>query len=159
MLDHSNRIESVYSKEALTDAKKAWLYAREMETILPADIVDIHLRLMGKIDPEVAGKYRHYPVRIGWQVKPFKGMEEFERRLQLLCDYMNDTGSKEDPEKRTKYAHIEYEDIHPFGDGNGRSGRIIYNWHRLKLGLPIHVVHEGDEQYKYYEWFDKSIPI
>ena len=25
-------------------------------------------------------------------------------------------------------AHVRYESIHPFTDGNGRSGRVIYRW-------------------------------
>lgn len=157
-LDHSNRIESVYTKAALEDAKKAWRHIVSLDRITPADIVDVHLILMAKLDPEVAGKFRSYPVRIGWQIKPFKGMEYFEARLKSMCDRMNDTTSKVDPEEQVKKEHVEYEDIHPFGDGNGRSGRIFYNWHRLRLGLPIHVIHEGDEQFAYYQWFKEVIP-
>jgi len=53
----------------------------------------------------------------------------------------------------TKQCHVLFEKIHPFIDGNGRTGRMVYNWHRLKLGLPIHIIHEGKEQFKYYKWF------
>lgn len=31
-------------------------------------------------------------------------------------------------------AHAEYETLHPFTDGNGRSGRVIWAWQMLKLG-------------------------
>lgn len=31
------------------------------------------------------------------------------------------------------YAHGQYESLHPFTDGNGRSGRAIYAWHCLRL--------------------------
>jgi len=46
----------------------------------------------------------------------------------------------------------EYRDNNP-AYGNGRVGRILYNIHRLLLGLPIHVIHEGKEQKEYYTWF------
>ena len=158
-LDHSNRIESVFSEDALEDAIKAWEYTCSLDKLEPSDVVDIHQMLMGRIDPEIAGKYRSYAIRIGWEVKPFPGMEAFERKLKQICDVMNDKTVGGDLEKLTKEMHIEYEDLHCFGDGNGRSGRILYNWHRQRLGLPIHVIHEGDEQYEYYKWFEKDIPM
>lgn len=30
-------------------------------------------------------------------------------------------------------AHVEYESLHPFTDGNGRSGRMLYRWHQYQL--------------------------
>lgn len=53
-----------------------------------------------------------------------------------------------------KNHHVEYEIIHPFVDGNGRTGRMFMNWERLKGGLPILVIHEGEEQQEYYKWFN-----
>ena len=54
----------------------------------------------------------------------------------------------------TKMIHVIFEKIHPFRDGNGRVGRILYNIHRLLVGLPIHIIHEGVEQMEYYKWFE-----
>lgn len=31
-------------------------------------------------------------------------------------------------------AHVNYEMLHPFTDGNGRSGRALWVWHMLKIG-------------------------
>lgn len=78
-----------------------------------------------------------------------------------LCDAMNtpSSGDKEVDSAHAKLVHVEFEDLHPFPDGNGRTGRILYNWHRIQLGLPVHVIHEGDEQYDYYQWFHKARPI
>jgi hypothetical protein len=52
-----------------------------------------------------------------------------------------------------KKAHVAFETIHPFVDGNGRIGRILMNWQRLQEGLPILIIHEGPEQMEYYKWF------
>ena len=53
----------------------------------------------------------------------------------------------------SKTLHVKYEKIHPFVDGNGRTGRIFMNWWRIKNNLPILVIHEGKEQMDYYKWF------
>ncbi len=156
-LDHSNRIESEYSKQALTDAKKAWNLALTADKMTVPYILEIQKTLLHRIEPENVG-FRTFPIRIGWQVKSFDSIETFLRQLGMICEAMN---LPADANKATlaKNAHIAFEEIHPFPDGNGRTGRILYNWHRLKLGLDIHVIHEGDEQYEYYQWFDKERPI
>ncbi len=59
-------------------------------------------------------------------------------------------------ERYSKMLHVEYERIHPFVDGNGRTGRMFMNWWRMKNGLPVLVIHEGEEQMDYYQWFKDS---
>lgn len=46
------------------------------------------------------------------------------------------------------YAHAEFESIHPFFDGNGRTGRFILNYILMKNGLyPINVMRERENEY------------
>jgi DNA phosphorothioation-dependent restriction protein DptG len=68
------------------------------------------------------------------------------------------TNNDSDNERICKAYHIEFEGIHPFEDGNGRVGRILLNVHRISVGLPILIIHEGAEQMKYYEWFRETQP-
>ena len=49
--------------------------------------------------------------------------------------------------------HVKFESIHPFVDGNGRTGRLLMNWIRIKIGLPILVIKES-EKFEYYKWFE-----
>ena len=53
----------------------------------------------------------------------------------------------------TKIAryHIEFERIHPFEDGNGRTGRLIINYKLLKNNLPPVVIAKED-RVKYFEF-------
>jgi hypothetical protein len=51
-----------------------------------------------------------------------------------------------------KNAHIRFERIHPFVDGNGRTGRMLMWWHERMLGLEPTLI-KAEEKEKYYEWF------
>jgi hypothetical protein len=59
-------------------------------------------------------------------------------------------------EKTSRDLHVSYEKIHPFVDGNGRTGRMLMNWWRVREGLPLLVIHEGKEQREYYKWFKQQ---
>ena len=49
--------------------------------------------------------------------------------------------------------HLRFESIHPFIDGNGRTGRLILNLELIKAGfLPVNV--KFTERARYYECFD-----
>ena len=59
--------------------------------------------------------------------------------------------------KIAKY-HIEFEKIHPFEDGNGRTGRLLINYELLKNNIPP-VVIEKEDRVKYFEFLRNNDDI
>ena len=147
-LKESNYIEREYGELALKDAIKAWDFAyKNKDNINLSVILEIHNILMKNLNPRIAGRLRTCSVRIGAQVKLFVNLQLLEEDLKKFIKEYNSL-TKGSPKK----AHIHFEDIHPFEDGNGRVGRILMLAHRINLGLPILVIKES-EKYDYYEWF------
>jgi len=86
---------------------------------------------------------------VGGRFCPFTSPALLEHDILKWIDTHCDAKTDE----TIKKAHIAFEKIHPFEDGNGRVGRIILNFQRVKAGLPILVIHTGKEQQEYYKWF------
>jgi Fic family protein len=55
--------------------------------------------------------------------------------------------------ERIARFHLEFEGIHPFIDGNGRTGRLIMNLDLIRCGYPPINVKFADRR-KYYDAFD-----
>lgn len=66
----------------------------------------------------------------------------------FVYNYNND---KQDIFTKIAKYHIEFESIHPFEDGNGRTGRLLINYELLKNNLPP-VVISKDDRVKYFEF-------
>lgn len=156
-LRESNAIEGVHSERALNDAVQAWNFLIKQETMTVSVVKETHRILMQSKDawePEswgdarkYSGNFRDCPVYIGG--REAVGHVLIESFLRTWCDDMNDEFGDD-----WKALHIEYERIHPFLDGNGRTGRMFMNWHRLKMGRPLLVVWKKEVK-DYYSWFNR----
>ena len=115
-------------------------------------ILDIHsLVLMS--DAENRGRYRKVPVHILGAAhtppQPYLIQPELE---QLLKNYIKWKEQKHIIEA-VALLHLEFEAIHPFIDGNGRTGRLLLNFELIKHGfLPVDI--KFTDRRKYYDAFD-----
>jgi Fic family protein len=160
-LKESNAIEGEYSKEALEDAIYAWEYLKSLPMPFNSEAVKwTHYFLMERLRPDIAGMYRACDVSIGGSIKPFISLDLIESDVKYqmmgIAKSIENTDKISDTRKMSfaKEEHVKFEYIHPFEDGNGRVGRMYWNLHRLKFGLPIEVIRESEKKL-YYEWFDK----
>ena len=87
---------------------------------------------------------------------PPRGKGVVENKMADLPDFLNDDNSfPVDPLLKMAMAHYQFEAIHPFRDGNGRTGRIlciIYLIQKNLLDLPIlylsaYILQHKDEYY------------
>ena len=140
-LRESNYIEDEYRPEALEDSVKAWRYTLQCKKMALEDVLRIHKQLMATIRPDIAGQLRRVNVRVGMWLAPNPGSVR-----RMLYQWLPEANSPSIMEEYLRDVHVMFERIHPFEDGNGRVGRILYNWQRVRNGLPIHVIHEGEEQ-------------
>ena len=141
-------LEVIGHKEAFDYVKQLVSENAEISENL---IKDIHyLVLADKKDDR--GVYRRIPVRImGAAHEPVQPYLIIPKMEELLEQYKN---SKEDIVTKLARFHIEFEDIHPFIDGNGRTGRLLINLELMKAGYPPIDIKFSD-RLKYYEAFDE----
>lgn len=98
------------------------------------------------------GVYRRVPVRIMGAVhetaQPYLIVTKME---ELLRNYL---ASEEHIVTKLARFHIEFEGIHPFIDGNGRTGRLLVNLELMKAGYPPIDIKFTD-RIAYYNAFDE----
>ena len=101
---------------------------------------------------EDRGVYRRVPVRImGAQhepVQPYLIAPKMEELLRTFAE------SREHIVTKLARFHIEFEGIHPFIDGNGRTGRLLINLELMKAGYPPIDIKFTD-RITYYNAFDE----
>ncbi len=135
--------------------KEAFDYVRELvKDNIPLSeniIKQIHfLVLANKKDDR--GVYRRIPVRImGAAHEPIQPYLIQPKMEQLLIDFKN---SNEHIVTKLARFHIEFEAIHPFIDGNGRTGRLLVNLELMKAGYPPIDIKYMD-RLAYYDAFDE----
>lgn len=136
--------------------KDAFDYITELtdsKTALSERIIkDIHsLVLMS--DRENRGVYRHVPVMImGSEHTPPQPYLVPKLMEELILDY-NEKYDNADIIEVVSELHLKFESIHPFIDGNGRTGRLLLNFELMKQGLlPVNI--KFTDRIKYYDSFD-----
>ena len=144
----SNLIEDV--DDPLEDARshRAWTWLQKQSWSLET-ILGLHKRIMSKLNPEIAGKIRTCGVYVG----------NYVATSWTIVSGMLDEWILHAPdsitEEQIRKDHIMFEGIHPFEDGNGRTGRMLLNWQRVRVGLePLTIL--ASERWNYYDWFKKG---
>ena len=136
--------------------RDAFLYVQDIakgtEPISEYIIKNIHsLVLMNR--PDDKGVYRRIPVRImGAYTEPVQPYMIEPKMTELLLENEKRKSTMTTIERIARF-HLEFEGIHPFIDGNGRTGRLLMNFELIREGYPPIDVKFKDRT-RYYAAFD-----
>ncbi|MBS3088962.1 Fic family protein [Candidatus Pacearchaeota archaeon] len=139
-------------KEAEAHSKVFLRMLEKEEKITDALILQWHKDIFCDVKPDIAGKYRDYLVRVGSYLAP--DWQEIKKMMNELIEFIYDNQKINSVELSAR-AHYNFEKIHPFGDGNGRIGRLLMNyilWHR---GYPMLII-EYKKRRSYYKALQKD---
>lgn len=144
----SNLIEG-FDDPAIDEASwKAWEWLKKHKVVTHDVIRRLQEKLVAHqtdLQPLWRGTYRdrsRVRVRVGLQngtppERVRKAMDEWLIEFYALSP---------------KESHIAFEKIHPFVDGNGRTGRMLMWWREKQLDIPYTLI-KSENRYDYYNWF------
>lgn len=120
------------------------------KSIRHEDIFELHRLLADTVmDQGQAGRYRTIAVRVGAHFPP-PAMDVSPLMFELL-EWWNRKAAALSPVLSSAILHYQFEWIHPFADGNGRTGRALGLWELYRRGFDSHHVFSVDEYY----WEDR----
>lgn len=114
------------------------------------DVLRLHALMAGEVmDQGEAGRYRTMQVRVGVYFPP--PPEEVSGLMFEFLEWWNDDAPVLSPVLSSAIVHYRFEAIHPFADGNGRTGRALALWELYRRGFDSHHIFPVDEFY----WEDR----
>jgi Fic family protein len=140
------------------------------DSLTPDRICQFNSWVLDKLPPEgkeAPGKLRDYSVLVG---NVYRGApaEDCACLLDRFCEWLGSKDFQPEPGMGTVYAivkavtaHLYFAWIHPFGNGNGRTARLIELQILLAAGVPTPAAHLLSDHYnltraEYYRQLDRA---
>lgn len=135
----SNRIEGIHRKPTMAELRAHCVFLALDGVAVPDLETFVKVVAPGKLLRRAAGMN----VRVGSHIAPPGGVE-IEASLAVILD---SAWRGADPYT----THLRYETLHPFMDGNGRSGRALWLWQMLNQREAFHALRMGFLHLFYYQ--------
>lgn len=143
--------EATNHRDAISYVEKI---VTEREPISEWQIKNIHALVMKGIGGDEAGRYRQENVVIaGASLTPPHFLHLNEEMRDLIA--WDRAAIEAHPIMRAAELHTRFVGIHPFVDGNGRTGRLLLNFELMKSGYPPAVIRKED-RLSYYTALDEA---
>lgn len=119
-------------------------FIRELQRVLTLNTYDPRRYRLG----ERPGEYKRHDYVTGKEEVGASPEDVPEEMAELLAELQD--VPQEKALTAAAYFHAKFENIHPFADGNGRTGRLSMNYFLILLNHPPIVIYEEDRK-TYYE--------
>lgn len=116
---------------------------KEFQRLLTQNTYDTRRYQLG----ERPGEYKHHDYVTGREEVGAAPEDVAEEMAELLAE-LEDI-PREKVLTAATYFHAKFENIHPFADGNGRTGRLAMNYFLVLQSHPPTIIHEEDRK-EYY---------
>ena len=150
--------DKIAPNKSLKDIKETELHSKiflkmldKKEKVSNRLLLRWHKEIFGETKADIAGKYRNYLVRVATYRAP--DWQDIKKLMNQFITFVNKT--KINPVELAARTHYRFEKIHPFGDGNGRIGRLIMNqilWHN---NYPMLII-EYKKRRSYYKALQRN---
>lgn len=114
-----------------------------------------HTRMFNKTKPDLAGQIRDYDVHVHGSKTQFPPGDKTHDILRDFFSWYHKIQHTINPVELAALAHLKFESIHPFGDGNGRVGRLLMNCILDEKKYPMLNI-SYIQRFQYYKALEKS---
>ncbi|CAN9513224.1 unnamed protein product [Ophioblennius macclurei] len=122
--------------------------------ITVSDILEIHRRVLGYVDPVEGGRLRTNQVFVGHHIPPHP--QDLQKHMQELVQWLNsDEALQLHPVEYAALAHYKLVYVHPFVDGNGRTSRLLMNLVLMQARYPPITIRK-EQRAEYYAALDTA---
>lgn len=146
--------------EVINEARRAKMLKQSIghNVDLTAEFIadNVNCHVLG----EPFGRYRspwYYPViglkGVDWCIP---GGRRVDEEMENLLNWYNNESADLHPLERAAIFHIEFIRIHPFADGNGRTGRLLVNYELVKNGYPTITI-KATQRREYLEAINEAV--
>jgi Fic family protein len=125
---------------------------KKNEKITKELLLTWHKNVFSETKSDISGKFRDYLVRVGPHLAP--DWQDVENLMKEFVEFIN-KNKKMNPVELAGRVHYQFEKIHPFGDGNGRIGRLLMNFILWHNGYPMLII-EYKKRKSYYKALQKD---
>jgi len=140
-------------QETISNSKVFFEVLNSKKDISEKDILLWHHKIFSDTKPDISGKFRDYLVRVGDYRAP--DWQDISKMMKEFFEWYNKKKRVMHPVELAARAHYKFEKIHPFGDGNGRIGRLIIAYILRKENYPLLII-EYKKRKSYYHALTKT---
>ncbi|KAE8744434.1 hypothetical protein FOCC_FOCC008909 [Frankliniella occidentalis] len=112
------------------------------------DILEIHRRVLGYVDPIEGGSFRRTQVYVGGHIPPHPS-NIYSLMGEFILWLNSEQAARMHPVRYAALAHYKLVAIHPFSDGNGRTSRLLMNAILMQAGFPPVIILKQDRSHYY----------